>query len=241
MAKDFPEHARRSGDRSPIDVYLPYLKRRWQDGCHIYKKLLHEIQAQGYVGSGYGLRRILAVWRREIEGEGGRINKPLPKYARISKASSLDNITIAPYGLKSVTNTQSQLSAPSPRRIASLLQKSSEELNEKDRLYLDHLFELSPDIERAQSLTKKFISLMRKRKSEEFDDWLVEAESCHIPEMKAFARGLTFDYDAVKAGLTLEWSNGQVEGQVNRLKMIKRSMYGRAKMDLLRSRVLYSP
>ena len=59
-------------------------------------------------------------------------------------------------------------------------------------------------------------------------------------ELRTFATGLKSDYDAVKAGLTTTWSNGQLEGQVNRLKLIKRQMYGRAKFDLLRQRVLYT-
>ena len=59
-------------------------------------------------------------------------------------------------------------------------------------------------------------------------------------EFRTFATGLKSDYDAVEAGLTTPWSNGQLEGQVNRLKLIKRQMYGRANFDLLRQRVLYT-
>jgi transposase len=105
-------------------------------------------------------------------------------------------------------------------------------------LYLGRLFELSPEIEQAQSLTQRFIGLMRERKSEEFDAWLGEAEHSGVAEMKAFAKGLKQDYAAVKAGLTYEWSQGQVEGQINRLKTLKRAMFGRANLDLLKARVL---
>ncbi|MFA9435064.1 MAG: transposase, partial [Deltaproteobacteria bacterium] len=62
-----------------------------------------------------------------------------------------------------------------------------------------------------------------------------------ISALKGFANGITKDGDAVRAALSLEWSNGQVEGQVNRLKLIKRKMYGRANFDLLRKRVLGWP
>jgi transposase len=79
---------------------------------------------------------------------------------------------------------------------------------------------------------------MRERKSEEFDAWLGEAEHSGVAEMKAFANGLKQDYAAVKAGLTYEWSQGQVEGQINRLKTLKRAMFGRANLDLLKARVL---
>ena len=63
-------------------------------------------------------------------------------------------------------------------------------------------------------------------------------EVAEIPELRAFAAGLRRDWDAVQAGLTLPWSSGAVEGHVNRIKMLKRQMYGRANVDLLRSRVL---
>ena len=65
--------------------------------------------------------------------------------------------------------------------------------------------------------------------------------SVDLAELRAFARHLRRDYDAVRAGLSLPWSNGQVEGQIHRLKLIKRQMYGRANFDLLRKRVLYAP
>ena len=71
------------------------------------------------------------------------------------------------------------------------------------------------------------------------DDWLRKAESSSIAEMKSFARGLSQDKSAVQAAVEYEWSQGQVEGQVNRLKLIKRQMYGRASFDLLKARIIY--
>jgi transposase len=69
--------------------------------------------------------------------------------------------------------------------------------------------------------------------------WIVRANETGIRELRSFANGLQQDYVAVKEATTSAWSNGQTEGQVNRLKLIKRSMYGRAKFDLLRARVLH--
>ncbi len=71
-----------------------------------------------------------------------------------------------------------------------------------------------------------------------FETWLAQVEATGIPELQGFAAGLRRDKAAVTAALSLPYSNGQVEGQVNRLKLIKRSMYGRASFDLLRKRVL---
>ena len=80
--------------------------------------------------------------------------------------------------------------------------------------------------------------MLRERQGERLDAWLEKVEEQGPPELKNFAQGLKRDYDAVKAGLTLEWSNGQTEGQVHRLKLLKRQMYGRGRFDLLRKRVL---
>lgn len=73
------------------------------------------------------------------------------------------------------------------------------------------------------------------------DPWLADAQAGAVSQLKTFAAGLRKDYGAVRAALELEWSNGPVEGHVNRLKVIKRDMYGRAQFDLLRLRVLHPP
>jgi transposase len=81
--------------------------------------------------------------------------------------------------------------------------------------------------------------MVRERKSEQLDGWVMTAEKSQIVELCNFARGMRQDYPAIRAALTEEWSNGQTEGQNTRLKLLKRQMYGRAKLDLLRHRVLY--
>ncbi|PWC96663.1 transposase [Azospirillum sp. TSO5] len=70
------------------------------------------------------------------------------------------------------------------------------------------------------------------------DTWLTDALACGIPAVETFAAGVRQDEAAVKAALTMPWSSGQAEGQVNKLKLIKRQMYGRASFELLRRRVL---
>jgi len=83
-----------------------------------------------------------------------------------------------------------------------------------------------------------FTHLVRQRAGTQLDDWIAKATAGPIKEIRGFAGGLRKDYDAVKAGITLAWSSGAVEGTVNRIKMIKRQMFGRANFDLLRKRVL---
>ena len=81
--------------------------------------------------------------------------------------------------------------------------------------------------------------MMRQRQGKErLDGWLQEASSSNLPELQQFAAGIQRDKAAVQAGLSLPYSNGPVEGHINRLKLIKRSMYGRTHFELLRQRVL---
>jgi transposase len=90
-------------------------------------------------------------------------------------------------------------------------------------------------------LAQAFGQIVRGQQEEKSDHWLDDAENSEVPEFQHFAKRLRTDYQAVKAALSLPWSNGQVEGQVHRLKLIKRQMYGRASFGLLKQRVLGMP
>lgn len=85
---------------------------------------------------------------------------------------------------------------------------------------------------------QEFFRLVRSRQGSHLDSWLSKVQACDIQELQRFANGLERDKAAVLAGLTLVHSNGQVEGQVTRIKLIKRMMFGRAGFALLRQRVL---
>ena len=92
----------------------------------------------------------------------------------------------------------------------------------------------------AADLAREFREIIRQRQSDRLEAWAGRAQQAGAPrELANFAQGLKADWAAVQAALTMPWSNGQVEGQVNRLKTIKRQMYGRAGFDLLRQRVLH--
>lgn len=80
--------------------------------------------------------------------------------------------------------------------------------------------------------------MFRERDAAAFDAWLLQCSTCGIPDMETFGQGMQKDSTAIKAALTLPFSNGPVEGHVNRLKFVKRSMYGKGSFDLLRRRVL---
>jgi transposase len=119
-----------------------------------------------------------------------------------------------------------------------LLVGEEKELSDEDRAYRSALCEHDTRIGQAAALGQRFLTLVRERQADALETWLVDAEASGIKEMQNFAQSLRRDEEAVKAALTTEWSNGQTEGQVNRLKLIKRTMYGRAGFELLRKRVL---
>jgi transposase len=128
---------------------------------------------------------------------------------------------------------------PSPRHVATLLMRRPERLTAEARSYLTRLCEQTPSIATAYTLTQDFAAMVRDRQGQRLDGWLAQAKESSLKELAAYAQGLETDYAAVAAGLRLPWSNGQTEGQVNRLKLVKRQMYGRANFDLLRLRVLH--
>ena len=100
---------------------------------------------------------------------------------------------------------------------------------------------MHPVLSQAKQLAQDFQQIVRQRQSERLNSWLKACETAEIPELANFALGLRQDYRAVRAAVSSVWSNGQTEGQVNRLKLLKRQMYGRAEFDLLRLRFLHPP
>ena len=90
----------------------------------------------------------------------------------------------------------------------------------------------------SSALVREFADMLCNRRGEHLEAWASRAEASPVSELRGFSKGLRRDWAAVTAGLTVSYSSGAVEGHVNRIKMIKRQMYGRAKPDLLRKRVL---
>ena len=110
---------------------------------------------------------------------------------------------------------------------------------------MQQLAALHPHVQSAVTLFAAFAALLRSppesaHATQQFQDWIDEARASDIPELKGFATKLRQDQDAVGAALTLPYRQGQTEGLITKLKLLKRSMYGRAKLDLLRGRILYT-
>ncbi len=206
----FPERATRKY-ASKTDRFTDHLENRWKEGCHNAAQIARELKALGFTGSYCSVRRRVAHWDQSNSGS--------------SKGSS----------------PQRKATPPSSRRSAWLLLKKPGALDDRDQAFIDALLERCPDIRVAAQLAIDFTAMVRREGSETLDSWIQRAWDPAVPrELRAFATSLKSDFDAVEAGLTTAWSNGQLEGQVNRLKLIKRQMYGRANFDLLRQRVLYT-
>lgn len=199
------------GQPRVLTPYEPYLLKRWEEGCRVATRLWREIQAQGFAYSLTTVQRFVNQLRRE----------GLPPTVRPRTALT------KPGG-------------PPPRQVAALILRRPERRSDAQRAYLEHLRSEDPAIAIAVDLAADFLSMLRQREGERLPAWLDAAEASGIGELKRFASKLREDRAAVQAGLTLRYSNGQTEGQVTRLKLIKRQGYGRAKFDLLRKRVLQS-
>jgi len=128
----------------------------------------------------------------------------------------------------------------SPHQVAWLLRRADADLTPRQAAFLDHLTQHWPDATAARTLARAFDRLIHARDAAALDPWLARAEGSGLRAFREFAAGLRRDKAAVTAALTETWSGGQVEGQVNRLQLLKRAMYGRANADLLRLRVLHS-
>jgi transposase len=109
---------------------------------------------------------------------------------------------------------------------------------EAEQRVLQKLLELCPDARLAFGLTERFLQLVRERQADALDAWLEDAVATGLPEFRTFVNGLQRDKAAIVAAVFLPYSNGQTEGQITKLKLLKRSMYGRASFELLRRRVL---
>jgi transposase len=124
------------------------------------------------------------------------------------------------------------------REAVGLLLRVPETRNEDEKAAIQALAALQTEIGRTVRLFEWFAHILRNRESEQLEEWMAEAEGTGITDMKGFVAKLRQDLDAVLAGLTLSWSQGQTEGQVTKLKLIRRQMYGRGNFDLVRKRVL---
>jgi transposase len=218
-AGHFPEMSPRRPRPSILAPYEPYLRERWTAGCHNARVLWEEIHAQGFRGAASLVRVFVAAWRTTP----GRPGRP----ARISSVNG-----------EAIPPPPRLTRARSPRQARWLLLRPAESLTVEEQDYRTALLRESPDVETARALAEEFGRLVRERDQAALDPWLNRAASSGVPELREFVAGIGRDKAAVRAALHDDWSNGQTEGQVNRLKFLKRQMYGRASFALLKRRVI---
>ncbi len=128
--------------------------------------------------------------------------------------------------------------APAARKVASWILTPPGKLADADRAALAQITARCEELTTTRALVREFADMLCHRHGERLEAWAAQAENSPVSELRGFSKGLRKDWAAVTAGLTVPYSSGAVEGHVNRIKMIKRQMYGRAKPDLLRKRVL---
>jgi transposase len=115
-----------------------------------------------------------------------------------------------------------------------------EKLTGKQKRQIESICQASSDLRSVYLLSQEFVTLLKERQVKALDCWLKRAKACHVTELTSFVNGIRRDYAAVRAACCLPWSNGATEGHVNRLKFLKRQMFGRAHLDLLRVKVLHA-
>jgi transposase len=217
QAPTFPERKGRSDTgKSLLTPYKAYILKRWNAGCREALRLFRGLQRQGYNGS-YPTVARYAQRLRQAQGLQPREQRPghtLPLVVEVQQKP-----------LTTRRATRLVLKRPGPRTDA-------------DAQLIAQLQAQHPDLAVAIDLAQDFCTIVRERQVDRFDHWLARAAASRVAPLQRFATGLHADYEAVKAGIRLRWSNGPVEGQINRLKMLKRQMFGRAKLDLLSRRFL---
>jgi len=209
-AGQFPEWQPRPLVSKWLSPYLPYLQQRWDEGCHNSAQLWRELCQQGYCRS-----------RALVYEYVARLRQGLP--------TSPDPIA---------TPRFSVIRRYSPRQASWLLVSQPDDLDADQARDLGTIRQRCPDADRAYHLAQAFGAMIRERQVHALQPWMRAALDSTLVPFRKFVFGLHRDLKAVRAALSLPWSNGQTEGQVNRLKLIKRHMYGRANFDLLRLRVL---
>lgn len=213
QADSFPEMQPRPPRRTLLTPFAAYLRERWAAGCHNAKQLWMELRGQGFTGGHTIVAEFVKGWRT-------------PPVAARQRGVGRGHPTSAPFPC-------------APRQVCWLLLRPIATLTDEQRAYLTHLYHACPLVAVAEALVEEFAAVLRERDVPGLYAWLHGVELSGIRELQAVAHGMWVDRSAIEAAVRTDWSNGQVEGQVNRLKVSKRVMFGRAKFDLLRQRVLH--
>lgn len=204
------------GTANTVEQYFPYIKKRMEEDPDLFLTTLwNELKEHhGYPGAYTTLCEALQYYDVRIGKKAG-LTRKLPTRAGASFK---------------------------PQAAAILFVSRQDKLSDAQRKTVDELCAVSGDLLQAFTLAQSFRGMMSEKSGgKKLREWISQSSKSGISEMASFAKGLLSDYAAIENALSLPWSNGPVEGNVNRLKMIKRQMYGRAGFELLRRRVIFAP
>jgi len=178
-------------------------------------------------------------WLRQRWEEGVRSTERLHAELRgRGYRGSLRTLRRLTARLRQDTAVPAPLPAPPAKKVACWILTPPGDLADDNRAALAQITARCAELKVTRDLVREFADMLCHRRGERLEAWASRAEASPVSELRGFARGLRRDWAAVTAGLTVSYSSGAVEGHVNRIKMIKRQMYGRARPDLLRKRVL---
>jgi transposase len=209
-----------------LTPYLGYLQRRWDEGCQISSQLWREIAAQGYPGG----RKQVARWALQ------RRQTPATTTPTKYRPALLTH-TAAAAAASSQPELRQTEDLAGPRQLVWLFLREAEALEADEKALLARLLQ-DHDVQSAYALAQQFRQMVRERMPDALESWFAACTASALPEVQTFAAGLARDEAALRAALSEPWSTGPVEGHITRVKLIKRQMFGRAKVDLLRQRVL---
>ena len=223
-AESFPERSVRAPQPSLLDPFLPWLEERLAAGCQNASALYRELRTRGFTGASRPLHRWVQSQRAAPAKTTPACRHPLPSHG------AMDALPLA-----------------SPRQLGWLLLQPPAKLDATQKATVAQV-EQDREVKKVGALARRFVGLVKasgvgRRRTPAlrlaaFTRWMRKAANCGVQALETFAAGLQQDAASVRAALTTRWSNGQTEGHVNKLKLLKRQMYGRAKFDLLRRRLL---
>jgi hypothetical protein len=196
-----------------LDPFIDLVNHRWNEGVTSAAAITAELRALGFKGDAQTVRRYLRPFRLP----GTSPSHPDPRQRKPAPAVP---------------------AVPKPRKISRALLTHPDRLTEDEILIVANATAGCAHLQRLHQHVRSFAKVMAQRRGQELPAWLEAVEADDLPELRSLAVGLRRDLAAVINGLTLEHSSGAVEGNVTRVKRIKRDGYGRANFDLLRAQIL---
>lgn len=198
---------------SILDPYKSYLHQRWREGCHNVPALHREVREMGFTGDIQSVRRYFRPFK-----------KP---HSSLPKSPPTPPPPVRP--------------VPTPRRVARWIMTAPDRLSQADAVELKEIRAGCPELDAATRHVRDFATMMRDQQSSLLPGWMERVLADDLPALHSLVNGFHRDLDAVTAAFSTTWSSGQVEGQVTRVKLLKRMGYGRASLAVLRRRILLSP